>query len=55
MAQCVTSSVLSPVLQSYEGHGLWMLCFSSEYELGQFEKALSEKWKEKFEVAMLQC
>ena len=29
---------------------MWMLCFSSEYELGQFEYALTKKYKEIFQV-----
>ena len=43
------------VLQSYddwenESPGMWMLCFSSEYELGQFEQCLLKKYKEIFQV-----
>ena len=29
---------------------MWMLCFSSEYELGQFERSLLKKYKEIFQV-----
>lgn len=30
--------------------GVWMLCFSSEYELGQFERALTGTYKDIFQV-----
>ena len=31
--------------------GVWMLCFSSEYELGQFERALTGTYKDIFQVS----
>lgn len=37
-----------------ESQGTWMLCFSSEYELGQFERCLFKKYKEIFQVQLLQ-
>ena len=36
--------------QSYD-QGLWLVCFSSEYELGKFESALAAMWKEQFQVS----
>lgn len=39
--------------QSYDqgdSQGVWLLCFSSEYELGKFESALAAKWKDHFQV-----
>ena len=40
-------------LQSYDcgdSQRLWLLCFTSEYELGKFESALAVRWKELFQV-----
>ena len=36
--------------QSYD-QGVWLVCFSSEYELGKFESALATTWKEQFQVS----
>jgi hypothetical protein len=30
--------------------GVWLLCFSSEFELGKFETALAELWKDEFQI-----
>ena len=38
-----------------DSSGMWMLCFSSEYELGQFEHALTKKYKEIFQVIKKMC
>ena len=29
---------------------MWLLCFSSEYELGKFEETLAERYRETFQV-----
>ena len=48
---CVPSPIHT---QSYDDgedcKGVWLLCFSSEYELGKFEAALANLWKEQFQV-----
>ena len=50
----ITLSLSLPLLQSYddgeECRGVWLLCFISEYELGKFESALAELWKEEFQI-----
>ena len=36
--------------QKAEMKGMWMLSFSSEFELGQFEQPLATRWKEIYQV-----
>lgn len=36
--------------QKAEMKGMWMLSFSSEFELGQFEQALATRWKEMYQA-----
>ena len=36
--------------QKADMKGMWMLSFSSEFELGQFEHALAIRWKDIYQV-----
>lgn len=41
-----------PLIQKFESdhEGLWLLSFTTEYELSKFEHAIAEAWKERLQV-----